>query len=319
MSTATKSLGLTDYQREQRAKRLTATDMAAVLGLSKYKTPYDVWAIKTGKVPEDYQGSEAADLGLRLQDGLLDLAADRLGEGIIRNQWRTGDHPHLGATLDAITQTTNEPVEAKTHGLLNARALDMSQWGEDGSDVVPDEHVIQVTVQMIVTSAKAANLIALLSGFGTRLYRIPYIPIIADEIQEKASEFWEKHVQADVPPPAPNGAPMEILKRMPREAGKSIEVSDELAEEYAIAHQLLKDAEERADRAKSLVRKVMAESHAEIATSKVGKFKDGLCAGAMRLNTEAMKEAHPDLVAKFMQRGADYRRFTFTAAKGGAK
>ena len=40
---------LTDAQKLERKNGLGATDCAAIMGLSPYKTPYEVWAIKTGE------------------------------------------------------------------------------------------------------------------------------------------------------------------------------------------------------------------------------------------------------------------------------
>src|SRR5580658_4714874 len=44
---------LTVEQKEIRKQGLGATDCAAVMGLSRYRTPYELWLIKTGRMEEE--------------------------------------------------------------------------------------------------------------------------------------------------------------------------------------------------------------------------------------------------------------------------
>ncbi len=54
---------------ELRRQGLGASDMAAVMGVSPYKTPYQLWAEKTGATPEQKVGA-AANRGVILEDAV---------------------------------------------------------------------------------------------------------------------------------------------------------------------------------------------------------------------------------------------------------
>ena len=55
----------------ERARRggIGGSDVAAIMGISKYRSPYEVWLEKTGRVePKDISGKQAVEWGNRLED-----------------------------------------------------------------------------------------------------------------------------------------------------------------------------------------------------------------------------------------------------------
>lgn len=60
---------------EQRRKHLDASEVPAILGLSPYKSGYQVWLEKLGKVAP-WQGSDASRAGQRLESAVLDQAEE---------------------------------------------------------------------------------------------------------------------------------------------------------------------------------------------------------------------------------------------------
>ena len=72
MHTATKSPWL-----ERRLRGITGTDVAAILGIHKYRSALDVWGEKTGRLPApDLGDSEAVYWGIRLESDLVATFVD---------------------------------------------------------------------------------------------------------------------------------------------------------------------------------------------------------------------------------------------------
>ena len=63
---------------ERRREFVGASEVAAILGLSPYSKPFDVWAVKKGIV-EPFKGNEATRLGQTLESSILDHAEGVLG------------------------------------------------------------------------------------------------------------------------------------------------------------------------------------------------------------------------------------------------
>jgi len=115
---------ITDKQKELRKKHIGASESAAILGLSPYKTPYDVWLLKTGKVESPASVGEAGDIGNMIEDGLLDYGASELGVRILKNQFRVHTNGILSATHDALVVDVMEGMEAKTSGIMSFATKD---------------------------------------------------------------------------------------------------------------------------------------------------------------------------------------------------
>ncbi len=316
MTTATAVLGLTPEQHAVRRTKVTASELAAVMGLDPYKTAGDVWAIKTGKVEND-GGSDAAEWGHRIEPALLDWAAGKLESSITRNVWKTSGV--LGGTCDAIVDASGVPLEAKTCGLMNFKALNMAEWGEDGTDEVPDRFLIQVHVQMIVTGAQYAHLAALLAGHGQRLYTIERHPALCEEIERRADAFW-KCVTTDTPPDAfPS---LEVAQRFRRVSGRMVNVRDEIAETYIKAKAERKKWEDAEEAARAVLLASMRDADGEYVEDALwsgGQFTYRQNKASDRFDAKAFQAAHPVLAKTFTKSTPGARVLRVKESKGGAE
>jgi putative phage-type endonuclease len=206
---------ITEKQVARRRDYIGASDIAAIMGLSQYRNAYDIWASKTGKLP-DYEASEAAQTGNALERGVLELAEPSLGKMIL-NQFRVCEGTKIGSNCDALVVESGRPVEAKI------RSRD-DNWGEPNTDEVPDDIILQCTAQMLCTKTDLCHIAALLTSRGLRvqLFFVPFNKIIGDEIVQVAGEFWDKYVLKDTPPPILPS--MDTIKRMRREPKSVIEL-----------------------------------------------------------------------------------------------
>lgn len=316
MSTTAAPLGLSPEQLATRKNYVTASEMAAVMGLDQFRTAGDVWALKTGKVEGDESG-DAAEWGHRLEPALLDWAAGKLETSITRNVWKTSGV--LGGTCDAVVDFDGSPLEAKTCGLMNFKALNMAEWGEDGTDEVPDRFLVQVHVQMIVTGSQYAHLAALLAGHGHRLYQIKRNANLCEEIERQADVFW-KCVQRDTPPAdAPS---LEVVKRFRRVPGRVVTVRDEVARVFIEANGERKRWEAAEEEAKAELLAAMRDadgSYVEDAQWSGGSITYRQNKSSERFDAKRFREENPKVAAQFMVTTEGARVLRVKAAAGGGK
>jgi len=219
---------ITEGQREQRKQFLGSSDMAAVLNVDRWRTPYDVFLDKTGQL-EDAEPNDAMLAGTWLEDGVLRFAESKLG-GLIKNQQHRLPDFYLGANIDAVVAVSQLPVEAKTAGLFSPLP---DAWGNEGTDEVPDYVVVQCHVHMICmpTAPGMCYVAALLGWRGFQMFEIGRNEELCELIRTTAKAFWENHILAKVPPP--DSEPhLGVVRRVIREPNKIIPINPELVEQY---------------------------------------------------------------------------------------
>lgn len=289
---------ITKLQIEQRRKYIGASDISAIMGLSQWRTPYDIYLEKTGKLEEETKTSQAADVGNAFERGIISLAvnAGLIGK-VLHNQFRILEGTKLASHIDGIVIDTGRPVEAKLRSRDDC-------WGEENSDAVPDDVILQCQVQLLCTAKDLCNVAAVLAsrGFRLQMFYVPFDKELGDKIIEVADNFWTKHVQADIPPE--NSLPSaSFIKRIRREPESIVPISDIAVENWLKA----KDAVSQAEKDKELAE---ATLFAELKTSEAGKYSNGMITyleqSARRIDTASLKTEMPD-IAKQYEKICKYR------------
>jgi putative phage-type endonuclease len=289
---------LTQADLEVRKKWIGASEAATVLGLNPFQTPYDVWALKTNRC-EDGGGNDATDLGNRLESVVLDWAEEDLGT-LVRNVRKNEPRLYLGATYDALTASDNEPVEAKTSGLLGPLS---DEWGDPGTDQVPGRIIVQAHVQMLLAPSDVCYIPALLGGRGFQMFVVERNDELIDVLISEIPAWWERHVVADTPPDAiPSPA---IIKRLKRTPGKIATINPTLADSY----RLLSDEASKAEHAKERAKMALLAAMDDAEAADFGDAEKWLTyfeQTTNRFDEPRFKEAHPDLHKQFI-RQSSYR------------
>lgn len=237
---------LTDEQRALRRTCLGSSDMAAVLGLSKWKTPEDIRLIKSGLVEDDARQSDAAEAGTLFEQGVVSWATGILGpvEYDPRVEHPDPDVP-LAANLDARVIGTGVPLEVKTAGLFGPLS---DEWGDHGTDEVPELYTVQCHVHMACTGSDHCWLAAFLGGRGFAMYRIPRSEELVEVIEAEAARFWSEHVIGGVP--CEEAPSIDVLKRR-RRVECEAPVPRELVEAWLDSEEEAKAAAKAAETAKA--------------------------------------------------------------------
>lgn len=233
-----------------------ASEIAAVLGLSPWASPYEIWARKTGRI-ESHKSSDAIDAGKRLERVVLDWAEDVLGP-IRREIEAPIDGTPILTHPDGITHD-GRPVEAKTSGIAGPL---YGEWGEPETDQIPDYYLVQALMQIAATEADLCFVPALLGGRGFSLYRVPANKALQREIIERVCTWWDRHVVRDEPPEMTAPPPLSIMKRLRREPGKSVDLDPGLVETWLSAKERAKQAAKEEEEAQAAVLAALGDAEA---------------------------------------------------------
>lgn len=247
-------MGLTREQLEQRKRLITASDAAAICGVSPWKTAHDVYAEKVGLVPS-WNGNYKTRRGDALEPLGVELLANELAPLTVK---RAGDvtRTHailcwLGATPDALIldASGNEVAtgEIKTAGVRAA-----ADWDDvHGEPVIPDYYLVQVQVQLTVCAVRRAHVVAMLdSEDAPRFYVVEHSPENETAILEACDDFRRHHLEPRIPPPIDGTlASARMVRALYPKPTRDFRVGDaeseRLAKEYLEAQAAEKAAKER--------------------------------------------------------------------------
>lgn len=224
---------LTAEQIKARRNYIGSSDVAAILGYSKYRTAEDVRLSKLHEL-EDEKFSEPAWLGTILQQGLIDGVAERYGWQVDHDvQVRRAAHPFLVANLDAVGYAKGRQfvIEAKCIGLCNPMAT-YEEWGKPPDGEIPDEYLCQVQYQLAVSGLDLAYLVALQAGQGVAVYRV-YADAAWAAVMDHLAEWWQRHVVRRHPVDG-GGLLAEVAGRILRQR-KCVPIDNDLAWRYVNA------------------------------------------------------------------------------------
>lgn len=232
---------------------ITASKVAAILGLSPYDSPLSCWHKMKGNIPLE-QETEDHRRGHYAEPAILAWWRDQHPEvqGVtLQPQYRRDDLPWAAATPDAcahFADKSGELVEAKT-----ARSLD--EWGEPGTDEIPAYYFVQTQFQMHVGRKARTYVPVWGSWFEMAEYVVDYDTDIAAGIIARCAEFWAS-LEANEPPPLDDSvATLQTLKALHPQitAGEVVQLDADTATEFIEASNAFKAAEARKRAAQSSV------------------------------------------------------------------
>jgi putative phage-type endonuclease len=211
---------LTPHDLEERKDYITASEVAAIMGTSPWKSPADVYYEKMMDL-EPSEPSDAMAWGSLMEVILVKWArhaiSRRLGTPVQTTRQgcrRKHNNGIMSATLDARVIDLPYAIECKTHA-LTYRKPNLDEWGAAWSDEIPAYYLDQVLSQLACSPDLERIYVVLCLGFTMpRVYQVErqhHRGRIA-EIEDRVCDWWEAHIIPGVPP---TGAPsMATVDRM---------------------------------------------------------------------------------------------------------
>lgn len=178
---------LSEKQIQHRKLGIGGSDMPIILGLSTYKTPYELYLEKSGlkktsdeMTPVQYWGSKIEPL---LREEF------ELRNGVKVSQPDSLVHPfydYIRANVDGFIDEWNSVLEIKcSHAYMS------KEWGENGTDAIPMSYLVQVAHYCGVMNASTAHIAVLIGGNDYREFKYVRDLDLENTLLKAASEFWQ--------------------------------------------------------------------------------------------------------------------------------
>ncbi|MEJ9078823.1 YqaJ viral recombinase family protein [Gordonia malaquae] len=244
---------------------ITPSKVPAILGQSRWQSQFALWHEMAGLVEPDpitAEKQKTFDAGHAFEHALAALWCIendgwQLSPGEVQVTSETIPFATM-ATLDrrARRGRARRIVEFKT-------ARDLSEWGDDFSDDVPGDYLLQVQWQMHVTGYRQhpAHLMVMGPFFQWHTYEIVYNPALCDVIEQRCAAWTDSLATGQRPDLDDSVATYECLRKIhPEIDGSTAEIDRDLALAYLETDADLKVATKAARGAKSAFLDAMGQA-----------------------------------------------------------
>jgi putative phage-type endonuclease len=188
---------------ERRQKGIGGSDVAAIMGLSPWNTPLDVYYSKVLKLSQNDQNN--------LNDAAVDPKEERFKRGAIAEKniidnyiadrhcdvitdidtFVHPKYPFLIGNVDAMRADDNVVIECKTVGGYP------DQW----QGKIPLYYKTQCAHYAMLTNAKRVDLAAMFDRWTFRIFVYERDAAFEAHILKACVNFWQNHVLKKIPPP----------------------------------------------------------------------------------------------------------------------
>lgn len=310
-------------EERDRSKFIGGSDVAAVMGLSPWLTPLELWEYKTRRKVKEDDPSKARIYrrGHKLEPFIREMAIEKLQDmGFevelvgVNKLYNHPGKPYLSCEIDfelVITGTTvigdTEVNFINSHINVDAKSVTgfaRKKWGDVGTDEVPIEYAAQFMHGLGITSRPWCLVAALRSFDDVDLFWVQYDVETVAAMQERCIDFWENHVLTDVPPDPLNFADVKLLYAKADPFKDATVADDALAQkvfDYKKIKGAVKDLEEQAETLQFEITKEIGDKPGLVYGGKP------LCTWnnekSTKFDQKRFAAAHPQLAEEFTNRG----------------
>lgn len=188
---------------EARRQGIGGSEIAAIVGVSKWRAPIDVWASKTGRTPQGFgqPDDDPTNQFLWWGTALEPLIARRYSVetgydliedvGIVHH----AEHSVLLGSPDRLVKGMPRGLEIKNSGYKGP------EWGQPGTDQIPEHYLLQCAWYMAVCDLNRWDLAVLFGGNRCEIFTIHRNAGLEDFLLEAGLRFWRDYVVTDREPP----------------------------------------------------------------------------------------------------------------------
>ena len=183
-----------------RESGIGASEVAAVIGLSPWDSPFSLWLRKTGQIPPTEE-TQAMKMGKLLEPVIAQLWEEATGGKVVKASakdiiYQDPEHPWRIVTPDRFAYEINPETGKKTKCLNEYKSTSQDFDPDD----LPPYYVAQCQYQMLVTGVHVNYLCWLTNGRYYNHARLEYDEEFANFIAERVDEFWLDNVVAGKEP-----------------------------------------------------------------------------------------------------------------------
>ena len=297
-----------DMPREQwlelRRRGIGGSDAAAIVGLDRYRSPFDVYADKLGLRPE-IPDNEAMRQGRDLEQYVAERFMEATGKKVRRRNamLQHPEYPFMIADIDRWVVGENAGLECKTTSVLNRAKFSQGEF--------PPNYYVQCVHYMAVTGAERWYMAVLVLNKGFHVFTIERDEAEINALIEAEKHFWENHVLKQIPP-TPDGSEStsELLKQMFPEAREREEVAlyghEEKIQQYLELDARVKELTQERDAIKQELQLALADAEIGRAQGYIVEWKNQV---RQTLDTKKLKSEHEEIYEKYLKPAQTVRMF----------
>lgn len=183
-----------------RRQFIGGSDISAVLGISPWQTPYQLYLEKTADAPAEVDPKRQAifDRGKRLEPFIVEWARQDLELQIVRTNARYIDAelPFLSCEVDFEHEFSGSVENADAKSVHPSKS---NEWGLPGTDEIPDHYTAQFLFGQMITGRESTLCMAMFGMDKLEPYRVKRNEEVIVWMRVQAEIFWER-VQKRNPP-----------------------------------------------------------------------------------------------------------------------
>lgn len=255
-------------------RELTASKVAAVLGLSPWESRYSLWWRMRGALPLEQQ-TRAQTRGHYLEDAVARWLADQYNLTLAGGGcWRNRERPWQVASPDRMSVDMAYPAQLEHFQTPGHRTIydavvecktagNWESWGPDGTDEIPAYYRAQVVWQCDTLGVDTAYVGVLLANLEFRGYVIHPTHEEIDLVRAEARDFLDSIAADQTPDIDEHGATYTVIRQLHPDIDRDsvLEVDEELAHEFVAAVTTSREAERAKDLAVNRLADAMGSSH----------------------------------------------------------
>ncbi|SHH54396.1 putative phage-type endonuclease [Caloranaerobacter azorensis DSM 13643] len=288
-----------------RQKGIGGSDVAAILGINKYKTAFEVYLEKLGEIEEKEIDNEFIYWGNVLENIVAKEFEKRTGKKVRRKNQilQNKDYPFMIANLDRVIVGENALLECKTTSAYNK-----NEWEDEE---VPANYLVQVQHYLAVTGYEKGYIACLIGGNKFIWKEIERDDELIEIIIEAEKKFWHEHVLKGIPPILDGSSAAEkYVKERFKKAKEGLEIAlkSEYKDKISRYFQLKNEIKEKEEELKAIENQIKNEL-GEAEKGQVGNYEIvWKNYSSNRIDTKLLKEKYPEIYNKVIKT-LNYRKF----------
>ena len=299
-----------DWKKE-RQKGIGGSDAAAVLGVSRWKSPLRLYLEKLGEIQPE-QDNEYMLWGRKLEKLIIEHFVEATGKNVekIDKILVHPEYPFMIANLDGYIPEEDAVVEVKT-----ASSYKLDEWSGDN---IPVEYVLQGQHYLAVTGCSKVYYPVLVGGNTFFIKEMTRDEELINMIIDAESKFWHEHIEKRIPPEMTGAVDAkELLDKLypTSKEGTKIELPqlEDVVNQLAVTQAKIKELEQLVDELQAKIKEQMGEAEIAEIGSFVATWKP---VTTERLDTSRLKKELPDVYKQFLTSSTS-RRFSLKQKKEG--
>lgn len=290
---------------KERQKGIGGSDAAAIMGVNRWKSAFEVYAEKTEEITEVKEDSEAAYWGAQLKKIVAKEFTQKSGKKIRRDTRHLvhKKYPFMVANIDRRVLGENSILACKTTSVFGEK-----EWeGEE----IPANCILQCQHYMAVTNSDKCYIAVLIGGQKFVIKEIARDNELIDMIIEAEKDFWLNHVEKKVPPEIDGSYAAEayIKGKYPNSdnssaVGLKVDVKDKI-NQYLSLKDNVKTLEKEAKALENKIKLELGQAAKGTVSNFVVNWKS---VSSSRIDSKMLKEKYPGIY-KEVSKEAVSRRF----------